>query len=150
MMQNNVKILPVNESHLAKIVELEQAIFSLPWSIDSFRSEMESPDSHFTAAILNGEVVGFCVLHIFGDEGEIFNIAVSKEYRGKKIGDILLSEALGFADGRNMSRIFLEVRKSNLPAIGLYTKHGFEILGIRKNYYDEPTEDAIIMQRLRV
>lgn len=147
MMQNNVKILPVNESHLPKIVEMEQAIFSLPWSIDSFRSEMESPDSHFTAAVLDSEVVGFCVLHFFDDEGEIFNIAVSQEHRGKKIGDILLSEALGFADGSGIDRIFLEVRKSNLPAIGLYTKHGFEILGIRKNYYDEPTEDAIIMQR---
>lgn len=147
MMQNNVQIIPVEKKHIPEILQIERASFSMPWSYDSFRHELEDLDSHFTAAICDGQVVGFCVLRRFDIEGEIFNIAVSDAYRGKGIGEQLLSEALSFADVLNVKHIFLEVRRSNIPAISLYKKLGFNILGFRKNYYDAPTEDAIMMRR---
>lgn len=147
MMQNNVEIVPVQESHLAEVLQIERDTFSLPWSYTGFKAELDSPDSHFTVAVANGEVVGFCILRIFVDEGEIFNIAVKKEYRGLKIGDILLRNALEHADRVGVRSTFLEVRESNLPALNLYRKQGFEALCIRKDYYDEPTENAVIMRR---
>lgn len=150
MILNDIKIVNADENDISDILEIEQASFSLPWSRDSFKAEVNSADSHFTVAKFNNNVIGFCILHMFGNEAEIFNVAVSEVYRGNHIGDLLLNEALGFADSSSIEQIFLEARKSNSPAISLYSKHGFKALGSRKNYYDAPQEDAIIMQRLHV
>ena len=146
-MQNNVTIVSVSDEHIPQIVQLEREIFSIPWSTESFISEKENECSHFTAAILDNAVVGFCILRSFYDEGEILNIAVSPDHRGKSIGHALIGEAIEYADSHGIEVIFLEVRRSNEPAISLYKKYNFEPIAIRKNYYDAPKEDAIIMRR---
>ena len=129
------------------IAELERSTFTLPWSEESFLDEVRNDGSHFTAAVLGGAPVGFCVLRHYEDEGEILNIAVTERHRSQGIGAALLGEALSFADAHGVERVFLEVRKSNEPAIGLYEKNGFRPLYIRKSYYEQPTEDAVIMVR---
>lgn len=140
-----IDIVKVQERHLPAILELENRCFSVPWSENGFRFEMESPDAHFAAAEENGELLGFCILHRMCDEGEIFNVAVSPEKRRLGIGDALISDAMYSAGRMGIKRLFLEVRRSNEAARNLYTKHGFAVCGVRKNYYDAPKEDAILM-----
>ena len=91
------------------------------------------------------KVVGYCGLYIAADEGEITNVAVSPAWRGMGIADQILAVVRGDAKVRQVARIYLEVRESNLPARNLYEKHGFEAAGLRKNFYREPTENAIVM-----
>jgi ribosomal-protein-alanine N-acetyltransferase len=147
-MRSDLQIIPAAKEHLEAVTELEKTIFTLPWSYESFSSELENEDSHFTVAMRDGEVIGFSVLRSFFDEGEIFNIAVSPIHRGTGIGDALLTDAMAYADTHGIGTVFLEVRRSNDPAIALYKKHGFIPLAIRKDYYDAPKEDAMIMRRI--
>ena len=148
-MRSDLQIIPAAAEQIEAIAALEKSTFSLPWSEDSFTAELENEDSHFTAAVLGGEVVGFSILRSFFDEGELLNIAVSPAHRGNGIGGALLEDALDYADSHGVDTVFLEVRPTNKSAVSLYKKHGFEPIAIRKNYYDEPKEDAIIMRRLR-
>ena len=128
------------------IVSMEARCFSRPWSEKSFLSELDSGDGYFTAAEDGGEVCGFCVARWFGDEGEIFNVCVSPEHRREGIGDALMKNTLEEAERSGIKRIFLEVRQSNGAARALYLKHGFQVCGLRKRYYDDPVEDAILME----
>ena len=146
-MQNNWEIVRVSEEQVGEIVAIERATFTLPWSAESFISEIQNPDSYFTAAVADGHAVGFCVLRYYEDEGEILNIAVSEGYRSNGIGHGLISDALSYADCHGVKRVFLEVRKSNWTAISLYAKNGFQPISVRRNYYDQPVEDALIMAR---
>ena len=127
------------------IVGMEARCFSCPWSEKSFLSELDCADGYFAAAEQNGEICGFCVARWFGDEGEVFNVCVAPEHRREGIGDALINNALEKAGKSGVKRIFLEVRQSNGAARALYLKHGFQVCGLRKRYYDDPTEDAILM-----
>ena len=140
-----INIVKVQEHHLPAILRLERQCFTLPWSENSFRFEMESPDAHFAAAEEAGELLGFCIMHRMCDEGEIFNVAVSPEKRRLGVGNALIKDALCAAKRMGVKRLFLEVRKSNEIARRLYEKNGFSVCGVRKNYYDAPKEDAILM-----
>ena len=141
-------ILPTDQSHLDRITEIESICFSSPWSKKSFTEGMANKDiqSYFTA-LYNGEVVGYiCIFHLF-EEGELLNIAVSPDYRKHKIGQSLIDFMFNYLKAKNVSRITLEVRESNIPAKKLYKKNGFIPLGIRKNYYTAPIENAIVMEK---
>ena len=137
-MRNDFQIVPAKAEHLKEIAELERNTFSLPWSEDSFRAELENEDSHFTAAVLDGTVAGFSILRSFFEEGELLNIAVCSSHRGKGIGNALLEDGLLYADSHGVDTVFLEVRPTNRSAIALYKKHVFEPNALRKNNYDEP------------
>jgi ribosomal-protein-alanine N-acetyltransferase len=140
-----VNIMHAGREHIPQIVEIENASFSVPWSEQSFIAELEAEGCIFLTAVEEGKVLGFCILRPFMDEGEIFNIAVAESARGCGTGEALLTAAMseGFVVG--VRRLFLEVRESNLPAIGLYKKLGFETVGVRKNYYESPRENAVLM-----
>lgn len=141
-------IVPTEESHLDKIAEIESICFSSPWSRKSFADGMANCDiqSYFTA-IFDGVIVGYiCLFHIFED-GELLNIAVSPEYRKMGIAQSLIDRMVEYLKQKNVNRITLEVRKSNVAAKSLYEKNGFKQFAVRKNYYTDPFEDGIIMEK---
>lgn len=140
------KVLSAVESDAKNIEELEKECFSLPWSIDGIIQSMRH-NTVFFKAVSGEKTVGYISVTAVAGEGYINNIAVSCNYRGKGIGSMLLDRAITFSRSKKLEFLSLEVRKSNSPAISLYKKAGFNEEGIRKNFYDNPKEDAIIMTR---
>lgn len=142
----NVQLIPATEEHLPQLTALEQICFPAdPWSESVYRAALNNP----AVAILlaqgeDGALLGYAVLSTVLDEGNLDNIAVAPEARRQGVADALLSALTAF--GReHLACLMLEVRSSNAPAIALYEKHGFTAVGRRKNYYDAPREDAILM-----
>ncbi len=140
-------IVPMNDSHIRQIAELEKVSFSVPWSEDGLRSELANDTAHFLAALSENKVLGYIGVHEICGEAYITNVAVLPEYRRLGIGETLIDAATRGAQMRNCEFISLEVRISNVPAIELYKKEGYNIVGQRKNFYSNPTEDAYIMTR---
>ncbi len=133
---------------LPSVAAIERAAFSDPWSLRSFREALDSPSVYFACARSDdGGVVGYVVAWFVADQGEIANIAVSPDQRGRGAGRALLDAALGEAGARGTSAVFLEVRDSNQRARELYASRGFEEVGRRRRYYRRPVEDAIVLRR---
>ena len=139
------RIINAAEEHLTQIEELEKLCFSMPWTLEMLRSQLPDERHEFLAAERDGEVLGYVGMMYVLDEGYISNVAVSPEQRRKGIADRLIAELMDAAVRLELSFVTLEVRASNEPAIELYKKHGFVPVGRRKNYYDLPKEDAILM-----
>ncbi|MCU6756659.1 ribosomal-protein-alanine N-acetyltransferase [uncultured Eubacterium sp.] len=130
------------------IYEIENLCFPDPWSMDALTYELESnPRAFYIVAELDGEVVGYAGLWIIGDEGHITNVAVKPGFRNRKIGEGIIGVMIDFTSGEGIAHHTLEVRKSNVPAINLYEKFGFRTEGVRKKYYQNNGEDALIMWR---
>ncbi|MBQ8026558.1 MAG: ribosomal protein S18-alanine N-acetyltransferase [Clostridia bacterium] len=143
----NTAIEPMEEEHIEKIAEIEEKCFSMPWSEKSLREELNNENAHFLAAILESQVIGYIgAIEICG-EADITNVAVLPEYRRCGIGEKLLNFAENGAKGRGCESITLEVRASNTAAISLYQKAGYQQAGTRKNFYEKPTEDALLMTK---
>ena len=140
------RIIPMTAAHLSQVAALEKVCFPAdPWSEELFRAALEGP--HITILLAEGEnggVLGYAVLSSILDEGNLDNIAVAPHCRRRGVANALLSALTGFGRA-NLSALMLEVRASNLPAIALYEKHGFIPVGRRKNYYESPKEDALLM-----
>lgn len=140
------RIVPMTAAQLPAVAALEQVCFPAdPWSEPVYRAALDNP----AVAILlaqgeDGVLLGYAVLSAILDEGNLDNIAVAPEYRRQGIADALLSALTGFGRA-HLTRLMLEVRASNAPAIALYEKYGFAAVGRRKNYYNAPKEDAILM-----
>ena len=114
------------------------------WSVESLRSQLEKADSRCTVAVADDRIVGFLAFEQIVDEGSIVEVAVHPDYRRQGIARKLIGSAI--ADN-SLKEIYLEVRESNIPAIRLYESLGFERIGTRKDYYDAPKEDAVLMKR---
>ncbi|OWA34390.1 ribosomal-protein-alanine N-acetyltransferase [Saccharibacillus sp. O16] len=128
------------------VMVIEHESFSLPWTEQAFKSEMTL--NHFARYLMmdvNGTPAGYAGMWTVVDEAHITNIAVRTAYRGRKLGERLLSELLDQAQALGLERATLEVRVSNRVARNLYTKMGFREVGIRKGYYSDNNEDAVIM-----
>ena len=130
---------------LPKVCEIEKENFSLPWSEKSFLESMERCDTIFLTALVDEEVAGYVGCYCIAGEGEITNVAVKDTYRRMGIGGKLLEELYKEAELLECREFLLEVRESNEAAIGLYTRQGFVKEGIRKNFYEQPVENAVIM-----
>lgn len=126
------------------IAQIENECFSSPWSETAISETIEN-GGFYTVFEQDGKIVGYAGLQIVLDEGYITNVAVTKEYRGRGIGSALLESLKIIALEKGLRFISLEVRRSNNGAIALYKKHGFKQVGERRNFYLNPTEDAIIM-----
>ena len=144
----NVRIVPMSAEHLDEIAELERICFSMPWSRTMLAEELKDDLSAFLVALdESGHVAGYAGMRVILDEGYINNIAVRPEYRRRGIARKLLQPFLDFAHTNKLAFLTLEVRVSNAGAIALYESTGFETVGRRRNYYEYPTEDALIMTR---
>lgn len=135
----------MEERDLCAVAEIEKGIFSQPWSRDGFYSSMISKDTIYLVVEKDGEIVAYCGLLQALDEADITNVAVKKESRGQGIAFAMLKELMRLGEEKGINAFTLEVRKSNEAALALYEKLGFEVAGIRKNFYDLPKEDAVIM-----
>ena len=142
-----IEIDNMTEQDLLQVSEIEKECFSMPWSYEDFRDTLTSEYYKYVVARCEGRVVGYCGAIISFDEADITNIAVSEEYRGLHIGNEILKNFIRLLEGSGVNKVHLEVRQSNAVAIGLYSKNGFEKDGIRKGFYQKPTEDAILMTR---
>ena len=144
----HVRIVPMNADHLDEVAELERICFSTPWSRNMLAEELDNACSAFLVAEDDaGRVVGYAGLQVILDEGYITNVAVRPECRRNGIAGKLLQVFLDFGQANHLAFLTLEVRASNYDAIALYGSRGFRSVGRRKNYYEHPKEDAIIMSK---
>lgn len=145
----NIVIEPMTIEHIPQVVEIERESFSLPWSKEAFLESFSYEHAMFLAAVdyecPGSRVAGYIGMYKALNEGDITNIAVSPGYRGKGVGFALMNELKRLAVEKNIDNLILEVRESNNAAIRLYEKAGFRPAGIRKNFYEKPAENAIVM-----
>ena len=137
----------MNESHISQIAALEAACFSAPWSEDCLRYELTNALALWLVAVENGEVVGYVGSQTVMGESDMMNIAVRPDYRRQGIAQKLLDELISQLKSADSCCLTLEVRASNESALKLYEKNGFLQVGLRKNYYINPKEDALILKK---
>ena len=138
-------VVPMQERHLAALAEIEKVCFHAPWSADMLREELGK--GLFLVAERDGVAVGYVGCQTVLDEGYITNIAVAESCRRKGLGRAMLGALIDHCRESGASFLTLEVRQSNAPAIALYKSMGFLPEGRRKNFYRQPTEDAILMTK---
>jgi len=139
-------VRPMLISDLEAILEIERVSFSTPWSLQSFKTELiDNEYARYLCLELDSQVIGYMGLWFILDEGHITNIAIAPYYRGQHWGEFLVRYVMEKMMGQGMERMTLEVRVSNSPALSLYKRLGFTIAGVRKGYYVDTGEDAIIM-----
>ena len=145
----SVKIVPMTADHLEELEKLERICFSRPWSRKMLAEELENQCAAFLVAedSVSGRVLGYAGLMVVADEGYITNVEVFPEYRRQGIAAQILQVFVQFAEANRLAFLTLEVRPSNAAAIALYQDFGFEEVGRRKNYYDLPKEDALILTK---
>lgn len=134
------------EQDIPSVVGIEEEAFATPWTEEIFEHEMNgNAYAHYIVAVENEEVIGHCGMWVVLDECHITNVAVRKRLRGHGIGEKLMSEAIKLCKEMNVKLMTLEVRVSNHTAQSLYRKLGFQDGGIRKNYYTDDRENALVM-----
>lgn len=132
---------------LEQVMEIENENFSVPWTETGFFTFLIREDTLFLVAQEGEKILGYCGVVMVQDEGDITNVAVKKNRQNQGVGKKLMEELVKYTEQEGVTRLFLEVRASNEPAIHLYQNMGFVQTGIRKNYYEEPREDGIMMMR---
>lgn len=140
-----MEIRKLEECDIDQVVQIEKDTFSMPWTRNDFLDGIKNPNQYYVVAIENDEVLGYCGFWNVVGEGQITNVAVKQSARNQNIGFQLLTFLIEWGTNENVTSFTLEVRESNKPAIHLYKKLGFKEEGIRKNFYDKPQENAIIM-----
>jgi ribosomal-protein-alanine N-acetyltransferase len=143
-----VFIRRMREEDLPEVLAIERLCFSNPWSRETFQGEIQNRAISFPLVVIHREekrIVGYVVFWQVGDEAQINNVAVHPDYRGRGYGELAMRYVLERLRENRVHFVSLEVRVSNQPAISLYRKLGFTILGVRKNYYTRPDEDAYVM-----
>lgn len=135
----------MTEQDIASVYQIECEVFSKPWSKASFLESIENKKNIYLVAKEDEEIIGYCGLWGIIDEGHITNVAVKKSCQGKGIGKEMLKKLLEFGRGKGLVAFTLEVRVSNMSAIRLYHSLGFLDAGIRRNFYEDPIEDGLIM-----
>lgn len=132
---------------LEQVMTIEEANFSVPWTETGFFTFLLREDTLFLVAEEGEKILGYCGVVTVQDEGDITNVAVEKNSQNQGIGKKLLEEMFQRTQKAGVCRLFLEVRAGNAAALHLYEKMGFVQMGIRKNYYEQPVEDGVVMMR---
>lgn len=140
-----IEICAMEARDLEQVAELERQCFSTPWSRQAFSEELENEMARYFVAREQETVCGYIGFWKIIDEGHITNVAVLEQYRRHGVGGQLIAQLVDTAKEERLRLLTLEVRKGNAPAIALYQKYGFVVLGTRKRYYHHPDEDALIM-----
>lgn len=138
-------IREMRRKDLDQVLEIEKLCFPLPWSRESFLTELKNPLAQYIVAQEGFVLQGYAGVWLIFDEGHITNVAVHPRARGRKIGELLLANIIALASARGATAVTLEVRPSNNAALSLYRRMGFEEKGLRKGYYIDNGEDALIM-----
>jgi len=144
-MENTIQILPMTADILPQITQLERLCFADPWSADSFAGETQNPLAVYFVAMQENQALGYIGMHHILDEGHITNVAVHPDQRRRGVARMLAEALIVYAMENALRLLTLEVRRSNLGAIALYSGLGFVPVGMRPRYYRHPTEDAILM-----
>ena len=139
-----IEIIRMNESHVSAVAELERQNFSEPWPEIAVRSELTNKLALWLVAVEDGVVAGYVGSQTVLQEADMMYIAVADTHRRRGIARALVEELIRQLDAYQLS---LEVRSSNAPAIALYEALGFVQVGLRKNYYRKPKEDALILRK---
>ena len=142
-----MEIVKMNETHVAQIAALEKLCFVDPWSEESIATELNSRLSYWLVALEGEQVVGYIGSQSVLGESDMMNVAVHPDFRRRGIAEALIAALSVALQERDNVFLTLEVRASNDPAIALYKKLGFIQVGLRKNYYRHPKEDALIMRK---
>lgn len=140
-------IRDADATQLDRLEEIEQACFSMPWTRQQLQTQLTDSTHLLIAAEVGGTVAGYVGMMYIIDEGYISNVAVAPEYRRQGLADALIAELCRRCAKLELVFVTLEVRRSNAAAIALYEKHGFSVVGERKNYYERPREDALLMTK---
>lgn len=139
-------IRPMKVTDIDQVMEVETATFATPWTVDIFQQEIvDNQFAHYFVVVIDDKIVGYAGLWVIADDAQITNIAILPGYRGNKLGEKLFQYVMMQAVRLGGRRLSLEVRTSNLVAQHLYRKFGLVPGGIRKNYYVDNQEDAIVM-----
>lgn len=142
----DIDIVAMTPLHLDRIMEIEQACFTAPWSKGTFLQELVSnPYASYIVALAEETVVGYAGTWLVLDEAHVTNIAVAPEWQRQGIGRRLLEELLRISLRQGAKSITLEVRRSNTAAQNMYQSFGFVVAGVRRGYYTNDNEDALIM-----
>ena len=142
------QLIPLAHEHLGQAAEIERLCFSDPWSEKMLAEHLANPCSLTLAAVGdNGRLLGYVGLLAVVDEGYITNVAVRPDCRRQGVASSLLQALEARGRARNLTFLTLEVRQSNAPARALYEKLGYIQAGLRRNYYENPREDAVIMTK---
>lgn len=132
----------VTEADLSALAEIERSCFSDPWSETALALLLDDPNVGY-AVSMDGKIVGYGGMQCVLDEGQITDIAVLPEYRRRGIAAAILETLIDHAKREGLAVLYLEVRVSNTPAVALYRdRFGFEVIGVRRNFYSHPKEDA--------
>ena len=142
-----IEIRQMQLDDLEQVMEIENENFSVPWTETGFFTFLIREDTLFLVAQEEEKILGYCGVVMVQDEGDITNVAVKKNRQNQGVGKKLMEELVKYTEQEGVTRLFLEVRASNEPAIHLYQNMRFVQTGIRKNYYEEPREDGIMMMR---
>jgi ribosomal-protein-alanine N-acetyltransferase len=134
------------EADLPNVLAVENSSYSIPWSETTFRGLLRRSDAELVVATDDASIIGHAVYWYVLAQGELGTVAVAPPARGRGVGAMLVKEIVARASKRGVRELFLEVRPSNTHARTLYGKFGFEQVGRRRNYYQEPTEDALVLR----
>lgn len=132
---------------LEQVMEIERELFHVPWTREGFFTFLTREDAMFLVVEEKEQILGYCGLFMVLDEGDITNVAVRRDRQKEGIGNFLMESLIRLAAERGVTTIHLEVRVGNDRAIRLYERNGFTRDGIRKGYYSDPIEDALLMTR---
>ena len=138
-------ISDVREELLPQIAEIERECFSSPWTERALRSQLDGERCVFLAACEGETVLGYVGLSYVLDEGYISNVAAAPAFRRRGVAGALIAELINRGRALRLAFLTLEVREGNAPAVALYAKHGFRVVGRRRGYYEKPREDALLM-----
>jgi len=140
-------IRKMTERDLDEVMILEHESFSLPWSRQSYESELKNQFANYLVCDIEGEIAAYLGIWVVFEEAHITNVAVSKKYRSRGLGKAIMLAGEKIADEKKAMRIMLEVRPSNTVARKMYNELGYMETGLRKHYYGDNQEDAILMTR---
>lgn len=140
-----IEVRDLRTEDLDEVCRIEEASFSMPWKREDFQGLIDSDNSIYLVILADGRVAGAAGYTFNGFDGYINNVVIDVDRRGQGLGKVLMKELLTVGRKNGVSEFTLEVRVSNTPAIKLYESFGFKSEGVRKNFYERPVEDALVM-----